>query len=121
MIKEEDVTTYAAQQLRALRTTMGITQSQLADEIGVSPQQVQKYENGINRLSAGKVMQCADAFEVSVLVFFPKRDALDAAEPVPPPSVRFLRLLSRIPANRHKELYAALKALVELATGQESE
>jgi hypothetical protein len=40
---------------------------------------------------------------------------------VPPANVRFLRLLSRIPAQRHKELYAALKALVELATGDDAE
>lgn len=117
MINEDDVNTYVAKQLLSLRQTMGITQAQLAEEIGVSTQQVQKYERGHNRLIAGRLMNFADAFEVSVLVFFPERDHSPVA-PVPPSSVRFIRLLNRIAPQHHGELYMVLKALVKFSTGQ---
>jgi transcriptional regulator with XRE-family HTH domain len=121
MIDEQEVDCYIAQQLHTLRQTMGITQAQLADEIGVSTQQVQKYERAINRLSASKLMQCAEAFEVSVLVFYPERENHPLFSPVPPPMVRFIRLLGRVSPAHHGELYTVLRALVKLSTGESIE
>lgn len=120
MISEDDVNAYIAKQILLLRRSMGITQAQLAQEVGISTQQVQKYEHGQNRLIAGRLMKFAEAFEVSVLVFFPVRDHA-TLELVPPCSVRFSRLLNRIAPEHHAELYAVLKALVKLSTGQRVE
>ena len=41
--------------IRVRRKWLGISQSTLADHLGVSFQQVQKYENGINRISGGRL------------------------------------------------------------------
>jgi len=120
MINEDDVNAYIAKQILALRRTMGITQAQLAEEVGVSTHQIQKYERGQNRVIAGRLMKFADAFEVSVLVFFPTRDHV-TLELTPPTSMRFSRLLNRIAPEHHAELYAVLKALVKLSTGQHVE
>lgn len=49
---------------RALRKERGMSQSVLAEAIGVTFQQVQKYENGTNRLSGARIGQIAAVFDV---------------------------------------------------------
>ncbi len=120
MLSEADVNEYAARQLRALRTTTGLSQTKLAREMNMSPQQVQKYEWGINRMSVGKLMQFAEAFDVSITIFFPDRDKHYSYEPVPPPTMRFIRLISKIHPKNYDQVYVALKAIAKL-TGSKAE
>ena len=56
--------------LKARRKTLGISQKQLANCVGVSFQQLQKYESGTNRIGAGRLFQLAQALQVSVEYFF---------------------------------------------------
>jgi len=63
-----DIHVGSRMQLR--RTLMGMTQEQLAKAIGVSFQQVQKYERGLNRLSASRLFDVCQALGVSMLYFF---------------------------------------------------
>jgi transcriptional regulator with XRE-family HTH domain len=58
------------QKLRALRLHGGLSQSQLADRVGVSFQQLQKYEKGDNRISAGRLLALAAALGVPVTAFY---------------------------------------------------
>jgi transcriptional regulator with XRE-family HTH domain len=116
MIDENDVNQYAARQLLMLRQTTGISQKRLGEEVALSPQQVQKYERGHNRLSVGKAMQFAEAFDVSILVFYPPHGDCQATEPVPLPTVRILRLLARIPADCYEEVYQVVKAIANITT-----
>lgn len=64
----EDVT--IGQKLRALRLDRGLSQGGLADEIGITFQQLQKYEKGVNRISAGRLMRIAAALNVPVTAFY---------------------------------------------------
>lgn len=57
------------------RKLMGLSQQALADKIGVSFQQVQKYEKGSNRISAGKLEHIAAALDVPIEFFFKVRKA----------------------------------------------
>ena len=50
--------------IRALRLSKGISQGALGVRLGVSFQQVQKYENGTNRVGAGRLAQIAMALDV---------------------------------------------------------
>ena len=52
--------------IRTRRLLLGITQTQLAQQLGVSFQQVQKYENGANRVGAGRLVQIAQILGVPV-------------------------------------------------------
>ena len=115
MLNEADVNEYAARQLRALRGSAGLSQTQLAREMNLSPQQIQKYEWGINRLSAGRLMQFAEAFDVSVTVLLPNRDRHYSHEAVPPATLRFIRLIGKITPKHYDLLYVALKAIVRLS------
>ena len=54
------------QRIRMLRTTAGISQTALAHELGVTFQQVQKYEKGVNRVGAGRLTRIADVLDVPV-------------------------------------------------------
>ena len=56
--------------IRALRLERGLSQSDLANGIGLTFQQVQKYEKGTNRVSAGRLQRIADFLKVSVMFFF---------------------------------------------------
>jgi len=58
------------QKLRALRLERGLSQSQLAEMVGVSFQQLQKYEKGGNRISAGRLARLAAALRVPVTTFY---------------------------------------------------
>ena len=56
--------------IRAHRLILGMSQSELAKQLGVSFQQVQKYEKGANRIGAGRLPQIAEIFEVPISELF---------------------------------------------------
>ena len=56
--------------LHALRKARGLTQTALAEVLGVSFQQVQKYERGANRIGAGRIRTLAALLEVPVGAFY---------------------------------------------------
>lgn len=72
-VNEADVEIGA--KLREIRKISGTTQEVLAKQIGVSFQQVQKYERGKNRLSLSKAVEIAKILKVSVLAFLPEEDS----------------------------------------------
>lgn len=59
------------QVIRDLRKAKGISQMQLAEMLGVSYQQVQKYEKGITRISVDRLHQISKALGVPINIFFP--------------------------------------------------
>ncbi len=61
--------TIIGNRLRARRMEMHVSQSELGDRLGVSFQQVQKYEKGVNRVGAGRLQQIATALETDVAYF----------------------------------------------------
>lgn len=56
--------------IRALRLERGLSQSGLADGIGLTFQQVQKYEKGTNRVSAGRLQRIAEILNTPVTFFY---------------------------------------------------
>lgn len=56
--------------IRARRKAMGISQERLADDLGLTFQQVQKYERGANRVSASKLYEIAKSLKVGIAHFF---------------------------------------------------
>jgi transcriptional regulator with XRE-family HTH domain len=58
------------ERIRKRRTLLGYTQEQLAEALDISYQQIQKYETGANRVSAGRLYQIAQRLETPVSHFF---------------------------------------------------
>ena len=63
--------------IAALRAAQGLSQTVLGQAIGVSFQQVQKYEKGFNRIGAGRLQAIADLLQVPVATFFATRSGFD--------------------------------------------
>jgi transcriptional regulator with XRE-family HTH domain len=61
--------------IRLRRTLLGISQSALAETIGLTFQQVQKYEKGTNRVSSSRLVDLANALNVEVSHFFQEMSA----------------------------------------------
>jgi transcriptional regulator with XRE-family HTH domain len=68
---------HVGNRVRMQRMELGITQQRLAAGLGITFQQVQKYEKGTNRISASRLQAIADILEVSPAFFFGERDAVD--------------------------------------------
>ena len=61
---------HVGKQIQRRRMMLGISQQQLATRIGVTYQQAHKYEQGLNRVSAGRLFAVARVLQVSVEWFF---------------------------------------------------
>ena len=56
--------------LRERRTLLGYSQTQLADTLGITFQQVQKYERGANRVSASRLVDLSSVLDTDIMYFF---------------------------------------------------
>jgi transcriptional regulator with XRE-family HTH domain len=61
--------------IRLRRTLLGISQERLAEAIGLTFQQVQKYEKGANRVSSSRLVDVANALDVDISYFFQEMSA----------------------------------------------
>ena len=81
------VDVHVGQRLRMRRTLLGMSQEMLAERLGISFQQLQKYEKGSNRLSASRLFELSRILEVPVSFFFEELPAdgspAEEAEPDP--------------------------------------
>lgn len=68
MADETDL--HVGKRLRRRRRLLGMTQQELASQVGVRFQQIQKYECGANRITASRLYDLARAMNVSVQYFF---------------------------------------------------
>ena len=64
------VDVYVGARLRTRRAMLGMSQSRLGELLGVTYQQVQKYEKGRNRISASRLKLAAEVLQVSVDYFY---------------------------------------------------
>ena len=64
------VDAHVGKRIRHRRWMIGMTQQQLADKVGIKFQQIQKYETGMNRVSASRLWDIADAVGVTIAFFF---------------------------------------------------
>jgi transcriptional regulator with XRE-family HTH domain len=93
--------------VRARRVALQMSQTALAEAVGVTFQQVQKYEKGSNRISTSRLAQLANTLEVPVAYFF---DGLDGTVETPDflADPQIVELLSAFTAIENKVLRQAL-------------
>jgi len=89
--------------VRARRIFLGVTQTALGNELGLTFQQIQKYENGVNRISAARLKEIAEVLRVPLSYFFQDKDvSISADHPSPIDllstalNLRMLRAFSQI-------------------------
>jgi transcriptional regulator with XRE-family HTH domain len=105
--------------IRSRRLAKGISQTALGRPLGVTFQQVQKYEKGVNRVGAGRLQQIAEILDVPVSFFFGTTDGdsrdtktvmgfIDTAH-----AVRLMRAYSRL--ENRKVQYAVVDLVERMA------
>lgn len=76
------IDTHVGRQLRVLRASRGLTQENLSEKLGISYQQLHKYETGANSISASRLYELARLLGVSPDTFFEGIEADEEAVPV---------------------------------------
>lgn len=66
----DPIDVHVGQRLRVRRSLLGLSQEKLAESIGLTFQQIQKYERGMNRISAGRLFQFSRILEVPISYFY---------------------------------------------------
>lgn len=66
----DNVDVHVGQRLRIRRSLLGMSQEKLAEAIGLTFQQIQKYERGTNRVSAGRLYQFSKILGVPIAYFY---------------------------------------------------
>jgi transcriptional regulator with XRE-family HTH domain len=104
--------------IRLRRVEQRISQSDLGEKLGVSFQQVQKYEKGVNRVGAARLQQIANALDVPVTFFYDSDNKtrevesllfLDSAF-----SLRLLRAYSRIKSQAvQRQMVTLMEAIAD--------
>src|SRR5688572_23081261 len=98
--KPTPVDEYVGIALRSRRNELGLTQIELARAIGVTFQQVQKYERGTSRISAGRLSAISQALQVPITYFFQAMNGSDTPK-VRPRTLELLRLPGASALLRH--------------------
>ena len=65
-----NIDAYVGSRVRFRRMMLGMSQQEISEELGIAFQQVQKYEKGVNRITAGRLYQLAGLLGVEVSYFF---------------------------------------------------
>jgi transcriptional regulator with XRE-family HTH domain len=83
---------HVGSRVRMRRLMLGMSQEKLGDELGITFQQVQKYEKGRNRISASRLQQMCEILQVSIPFFFDgaPQVAGRAAKGAEPPSPAYV-------------------------------
>ncbi|WP_114965984.1 helix-turn-helix domain-containing protein [Alkalilacustris brevis] len=104
--------------IRQRRWMLGMTQQQLAEAVGIKFQQIQKYETGMNRVSASRLWDIATALEVPVSFFFEGVEGvMQGGKKVAPDlfaekeAMELLRTYYAIPEAQRKRLFDLARAL----------
>jgi len=94
-----------------------MSQGDLAGKLGVSFQQVQKYENGTNRVGAGRLPQIAEIFDVPIGALFDANAITSRGETTAPakllPDRSTLKLLTAFDGIAHRKIRHSLIDLVD--------
>lgn len=69
--ERDEIDAFVGARIGLRRSALGLSQSALAQQLGISFQQVQKYESGQNRISASRLHRAATVLGTSVETFFP--------------------------------------------------
>ncbi|MEJ6392208.1 helix-turn-helix transcriptional regulator [Gymnodinialimonas sp. 2305UL16-5] len=121
------VDVHVGKRVRHRRWMVGMTQQQLAEKVGIKFQQIQKYETGMNRVSASRLWDIADALTVPVSYFFEGmdgdtlRDTPDEAVALPgdlladKEALELVRSYYAIPENQRRRLFELARVLSDAA------
>ena len=116
------VDVHVGKRIRHRRWMVGMTQQQLAEKVGIKFQQIQKYETGMNRVSASRLWDIAETLSVPVSFFF-EGLSTDAQVEEDMPSdlladkeaLELVRSYYAIPETQRRRLFELARVLSDVA------
>ena len=110
------VDAHVGKRIRHRRWMVGMTQQQLADRVGIKFQQIQKYETGMNRVSASRLYDIAREMEVPISFFFDGLEAADTPRPAgdlvgDKEALELIRAYYSIPEAQRRRLFDLARVL----------
>jgi transcriptional regulator with XRE-family HTH domain len=104
---------HIAARMRERRTTLGLTSQQVAEVLGITYQQLHRYERGVNRISAGRLHALARALGVDIGYFY---EGLGSGEPARPTAqqrrmIELARSFAVLPRRQQEALCELARAL----------
>ncbi|CUH52242.1 helix-turn-helix domain-containing protein [Shimia marina] len=118
------VDVHVGKKIRQRRWLTGMTQQQLAEQVGIKFQQIQKYETGANRVSASRLWDISDALDVPVSFFFEglENDKDGGGTQSVPSDIMgdkealdLIRSYYAIPENQRRRLFELARVLSDVA------
>jgi transcriptional regulator with XRE-family HTH domain len=119
------VDVHVGKRVRHRRWLIGMTQQQLAEQVGIKFQQIQKYETGANRVSASRLWDIAEALEVPVSFFFEgleENEKTEGKKSMVPDDLMghkeamdLVRSYYAIPENQRRRLFELARVLSDVA------
>ncbi len=117
------VDVHVGKRVRHRRWMVGMTQQQLAERVGIKFQQIQKYETGMNRVSASRLWDISEALDVPVGFFFDglsegqteTMDDLPADILADKEALELVRSYYAIPETQRKRLFELARVLSDAA------
>ncbi|MEW6256548.1 MAG: helix-turn-helix transcriptional regulator [Pseudomonadota bacterium] len=107
--------------VRRARVTRGLSQEKLGGEIGVTFQQIQKYERGANRIAVSTLLDIARVLDLPVVSLLPTQD--ESGDPLPvitdPYALRAAELVAALPSSSQRA--AVVKMLATFSPSSERE
>ncbi|MFP3944393.1 MAG: helix-turn-helix domain-containing protein [Alphaproteobacteria bacterium] len=117
----DPIDAHVGQRVRLRRMLMGMSQEKLAQELGLTFQQIQKYEKGANRISASKLYRIGKVLEAPPGYFFEEMEGTEApGEPAPLPVNRDTIELTRCYMRLSPEVRRATLQLVRSMAGSDT-
>lgn len=119
------VDVHVGKRLRLRRKALGLSQADLGRQVGITFQQIQKYERGTNRMGASRLWEFARALQVPVDYFFQGYESGGSKATLPPDSAflesretqSLVRYYHSIPdAKLRKAIVSLIRALADDAT-----
>lgn len=110
------VDAHVGKRIRHRLWMVGMTQQQLADRVGIKFQQIQKYETGMNRVSASRLFDISREMEVPVSFFFEGLEAENNAKPAgdllgDKEALDLIRAYYSIPEAQRRRLFELARVL----------
>lgn len=119
------VDVHVGKRVRHRRWMVGMTQQQLAEQVGIKFQQIQKYETGMNRISASRLWDIAEAMKVPVSFFFEGLDEKSVSEfsemGIPADimadkeALELVRSYYTMPENQRRRLFELARVMSDVA------
>ena len=111
MTEIDPVDVHVGHRLREMRTSHGMSMEALGKRVGVSYQQIQKYETGFNRISASMLWRIAGVLEIDVAYFFEGLDDTPCQLTPDAATIRTMAVLGRMDPLVRQEIRRLVVAL----------